>query len=122
MEQKEHLIELAKEKGFESKFDIVVKGFTNLDVKKIKEYLNNYGHYLWMCELQKWLRDKHNLFIHISAYSQENTNDLIWDVAFDYEIITFNKGNYELLNIEDKIISYEKALESGLFEALKLIS
>ena len=99
---KEQLIELAHKKEFISRDRLII--------------VNDSYYYLWMCELQKWLREKYNIHISID-----------WNVDL--------KGNYcFMIDKEDKFCvydgyknnnyfdSYEKCLEFALFKALKLIN
>lgn len=95
------LIKLSKKKGFETKYP---------------ELEDNY---LWMCELHKWLMNIHH--IHIDPiYAGDNKhyvriNFLNGNNKEDFLII---KGNQ---NYHKVFYGYGKALEGGLFEALKLI-
>ena len=90
------LVQLSKEKGFMSRDKLI--GVTG-DYK-----------YLWMCELQKWLRDVHNIEIAVQWFD----NCYIKAVAKK----PFKANTYRVEGIE----SYEEALEAGLQEALNLIS
>lgn len=78
------------------------KGFTPINNKYI----------LW--EGQKWLREKHSIYIIISS---ENNSLFLPDDKFGYAI-KFNRG-YDAKNPEFKL--YEQALEEALLQALKLI-
>lgn len=64
--------------------------------------------------VQKWLREKQNLHIEIS-YS--------YDKYWNYDILTI--PNHDLVGLSDRPFirykTYEKALEAGIQEALKLI-
>ena len=99
------LIASAKEKGFES--HIIGK---SVEAK----YSNKDFYHLWMCELQKWLREKHN--IHISIWYNNLTEkwrvDYIIDILLDEEYYCDKDREQN---------TYEEALEEGLKEALKLI-
>jgi predicted patatin/cPLA2 family phospholipase len=101
------LLQLSKEKGFISRDNLIE---VNSDYK-----------YLWMCELQKWLREVHRIDVQVlrnkpgydeykvEIYKTDNTNSYIhfWIKEEDY-IKWFE--------------SYEDALEEGLFEALNLVN
>jgi len=100
------LIASAKEKGFES--HIIGK---SVEAK----YSNKDFYYLWMCELQKWLREEYKIDIWITDRSDMHQNGYgIVISGNDFESIELNEymavGTY-----------YEEALEEGLKEALKLI-
>lgn len=58
--------------------------------------------------LQKWLREKYNIHIHIMK-------------AFEADWFFLNVNGYDTDYNEKSIKTYEKALEKGLQEALKLI-
>jgi len=80
--------------------------------------------------LQKWLREVHNCFIDILPHRDgdsknkqwKNKEDVFWTVEVDYYGKNFE---IELTDYSDFIQhfnkTYEKALEKGLQEALKLI-
>ena len=64
--------------------------------------------------LQKWLREKHKLIVIVSyQYEPDST-------SYSYWIYKENKP-LPLNQWIDDLYTYEEALESGLFEALKLI-
>jgi len=63
-------------------------------------------------QLQKWLRDEHNLHIAIGNGDISNT--------WNYEIYTIGKIDINK-STDFKFKTYEDALEAGLLEALKLI-
>lgn len=96
------LIKLSKEKGFMSK-DNLTGIFPSY-------------YYLWMCELQQWLRDEHNWFLGI-----------VCEYRFDYHGYNIDNAEIDLYeaveigNSQFRYDSYEKALEAGLLESLKLI-
>ena len=78
--------------------------------------------YLWMCELQKWLREKHNSIVEIVYSKQDYTSPIKFESTVDY----FTKElEYEITTEpefrSEKFLKYEDALEIGLFNALKLI-
>ena len=93
------LIQLSREKGFMSK-DKLIK--VNVDYK-----------YLWMCELQKWLREKHNLFISITHRIQGNIDSFLVDYSY-------NGNNGQWNNIY--YTTYEECLENAIVEYLHRIS
>lgn len=98
---KEQLIKLAKEKGFISNIHKAISMQTN----------DSLYEYLWMCELQKWLRDEHD--IHVTAdrveFLETSEKGYMW--------IIYNQKH----NAGEELTTYEVALEKGLLEALKLI-
>jgi hypothetical protein len=111
----ESTFKLAREKGFESK--VIGKSVCS-------KYSKNPYEYLWLCELQKWIREIHDIHIEISVVGDSRT------YHYEYTIIISNdrdyndeycfdsaKRNYN--NNEYK--TYEAALNDGLYEAVKLI-
>lgn len=85
--------------------------------------------YLWMCELQKWLRDKHNCIIEVLFHSDEyykdcfdNKNDILYQVTIDYygEFFQLKQTEHSDYN-ETHLSSYEEGLEIGVYKALNLI-
>ena len=98
------LIQLSREKGFISKDNLIT--------------VDASYYYLWMCELQKWLREVHSIDVLI-----EGNRDLIKRYNINF-LNSNNNTQFFLLNQENKIrhfSNYEEALEIGLQEALKLI-
>lgn len=65
--------------------------------------------------LQKWLREKHRIYVESLMYIEES--------LYKFEFLIKTDRNYELYieKEENNFSSYEKALEGGLFESLKLI-
>ncbi len=100
--KKQELIKLATDKGFTSK--IIGKSVDNKSIEKD-------FYYLWMCELQKWLRDTHNIDIIIKPW----TGDNIGEKNYAADIYLFGTRTYKKLKREK---TYELALEEGLFQAL----
>lgn len=108
---------LAKEKGFISRDKLVTVN---------KEY-----YYLWMCELQKWLRDVHKINLYIS-YEVIDDSEVayVWNIIIDIPEGTGRKKDSwdfikRISSFSEKYMmwykNYEEALEAGLQEALKLI-
>lgn len=94
---KEQLIQLAKDKGFISL--VIGKSVT-------AKYSNNPYYYLWLCELQKWLREKHHRHINIRHLGSNF-------------FVTLSGGEH--VNLGNQFRYYEEALEKGLQEQLKKI-
>lgn len=86
--ERQELIKLATDKGFTSK--VIGKSVDNKSTEKD-------FYYLWMCELQKWLRDVHR--IHVSPLADYDKKDITYNTYWN---------------------SYELALEEGLFQALSI--
>ena len=110
---KEELIQLAKEKRF-------ISGIIGKSVESKHSTKDFY--YLWMCELQKWLREEHNW--HIIIFTDDG--DLEYDnVRYYFEvryiIPSFKEEDKDSLVSEEGYKTYELALEVALLEALQLI-
>lgn len=88
------IIQLSRDKGFISRDNLI---------KVNEEY-----YYLWLCELQKWFRDEHNIYVQIFR-NEDGYNKYTWRI--DHPLRTHNKWRD----------TYEESLEDGLFETLKLI-
>ena len=95
---KEQLINLSREKGFMNRDNLVTV------------YDSYYP--LWMCELQKWLREVHKLIILIELNGGKDT--------FGF-FIRNNHEEHRWVRTNDVYATYELALESALLEALNLI-
>lgn len=59
--------------------------------------------------LQKWLREAHKIYVLVDMGTYR---DYHWKYFDDKNPFTYSKGTFE---------SYEKALEAGLYQALKLL-
>lgn len=116
---KEQLINLSREKGFMSRDSLVTV------------YDSYYP--LWMCELQKWTREVH--YIYITVVKQTLGSDE-WGFAYEISYLpkefedakrrcphfinidSFHGGGASYAGAWD---TYEEALENGLLKALNLI-
>lgn len=113
------LIELAKEKGFKSSYLIEPTLGYILNLKETqKKDLYEMLDYFILCELQKWLIDKHNIIVEPLVNYQYNPNIDI--LGYFYGIVIQGK---EWTNYSKRLIGQtrEEALKQGLTEALKLI-
>ena len=98
------LITLATEKGFKSviQFSAYIGDNQIIKFERLK-------YYLWLCELQKWLRDVHN--IHIVIWHNTSTNKHRVDfITLVDETIIDNMGEFN---------SYEVALHTSLLKVLE---
>ena len=131
------IAKLAKEKGFKTK--TVTTGFTNdylLGGKNVM--INNTCILLWMSELQKWLREKHQIIVDVSLdffnsytkesikyfptfYTYSNNKKRFWIYTDYINSDECTKKMQEEMPIFQNYSTYEEALEIGLQEALKLI-
>lgn len=99
---KTKLIELTKEVGFESEM---------FEISTILSLNTKLSYYLWMCELQKWCRDKYSKHITIFSSSQES-----WMFRITIPHQKLEDGKYG-----EDFYTYEQALEEGLYQTLLLI-
>jgi hypothetical protein len=103
---KKELIELAKEKGFESITSIVYQ------IADVENDNPDLFYYLWCCELQKWLIEKYFIYVDISFLEQ---------CGWKWQIIPLREQSAYLGFYDRSLESDTFALEGGLFKALKLI-
>ena len=94
------LIEQARLKGFIPDFDTI--------------------DFIRMAELQKWLREKHNIFITIKMEANWRPNAIVGYKGFVFSLSSKNQG-YNIVTGLVMELTYEKALEEALKESLKLI-
>lgn len=95
------LTKLSKEKGFLSKDNLI--------------NINNSYYYLWLCELQKWLREVHKIVVESIVFDK----GFLENDKFCYQWRVYDNTEDWFTGLEFK--TYEEALEVGLQEALKLI-
>jgi len=110
---KKQLIQLSKDKGFESKFlyDFPYVYTPNEDLR----------YALWMSELQKWIRDNYDIHINPTPYL-ESTVPEDTEVTGYYVGDIYDSQGKELCWIIDwNYGTQEEALETGLFHVIKLI-
>jgi hypothetical protein len=113
MKDKSILSKLAKEKGF----------ISNIIGKSVEsKYSTKDFYYLWMCELQKWLRENHKIHILIYVNNDNEGNEpIVWSYAYNSRfdnVLHDDSFNYIT---DEEFNSYEEALEEGLEQALTLI-
>ena len=115
----QELAKLAKEKGF--KTHTVTTGYTFTYLLGGKNIMiNETCIYLFLCEIQKWLREVHKIDIMILPWENTENNT----VSYQYFVLNnFDENKYDDSYVEEKNYdTYEKSLEIGLQEALKLIN
>jgi len=94
--------EKAKEKGFVSKDNLLG--------------VNKSYYFLWLCELQKWLREEHDIHVWVTA-----PTDGFYDACVFRDKTNYYRKFDDFTTNETDFTTYESAFEDGLFEALKLI-
>lgn len=105
LEEIKNMVNLSKTKGFESK----VIGKSVFNKTSEKDF-----YYLWLCELQRWLREEHSYFIYITP-----TLNSVSETEYKFTIYRLS-DKFRLLPSGEKN-TYVKALEKGLFKSLELI-
>ncbi len=117
---KQQLITLSKKLGFKSNIKLIHGNYKPVDGGEVSNLL----YYLWLCELQKWLRENYEIHVEIKL-----TDDTLC-FHYEYVLVTSNDRYYNDEDMIDwakrhwsnkKYDTYEKALEEGLLESLKLI-
>jgi len=101
MKIKNELIGKAYDLNFKSYFGLMIS-------------LNENCYHLWMCDLQKWLREVHNLDVIPNHYGGINFPNTCYNCYINKHLNTESK-------LTQVYNTYEEALEQGLLEALKLI-
>ena len=108
------IAKLAKDKGFTT--HTITTKFTNDYLLGGKNMIiNETCILLWMCELQKWLREVYNIILIVAPiHETEEIKSLIkyWYYILDVEDVSDDEVFYS---------TWEEALEDGLQESLKLI-
>lgn len=104
---KDELMKLSQDKGFLSR-----DAYVNVTLSY---------YYLWMCELQQWLREKHNILVTIDCDPD------VYNGKINYITSVRNcNRNSDALGVRiahgfSMFQYYETALEQGLFVGLNLI-
>jgi hypothetical protein len=109
MINKDRLIEQAKNLGFISEF-LCNKPYKYNSKEKLRWLF-------WMCELQQWFRNKHNIYIEI-LFDQTSTPKFCFEICKYKDFMIFEK-----VKVEEWYLyrTYEECLEESLKESLKLI-
>lgn len=110
---------LAKEKGFDIPCNLKYFEDVNGDFEKatykdsVHDHVKTIYNRPTQSLLQKWLREVHNIHINIS--------DLHLSKGWRQQVYNMEKGHYKGAAAGFNYETYEKALEIGLQNALKLI-
>jgi hypothetical protein len=121
----EKLIEIAKiaeEKGF--KPHSVSTNYTNKYLLGGKNFfINDTCMFLWLCEVQKWLRDIHNVdvepYLVLMTSNDREIEQQPENKEYSYKLTI--KGISQFVSGSKLASTYEKGLEIGIQETLKLI-
>ena len=114
---------LAKEKGFDWPCNLHYSCKTkelNSSKQELTQKSLRAGEFLAPAQslLQKWLREKHNIYAEVEVFNKESNIfkfSLLVVIVDKHGFLSGRKGEIELCD------SYEISLEKGLQEALKLI-
>lgn len=116
----EEITLLARDKGFEAK-----SGSTKIRMQfylKMREsqsfFENELCDYLLLAEMQKWLRDKHNIFSEVLCGEYNNVSKIRFESCVFSDLYENEDEEFLEKNIFD---SYELAMIDSLKEAFKLI-
>ena len=77
-----------------------------------------YEHFLHLCELQKWLREQHNIHVNPIPYYESVDNEITG--YYMGEIVRTVHGEKIYLG-DDNYASYEEALEAGLIKVMETV-
>ena len=73
-------------------------------------------YYLWLCQLQKWIREEYRIYIEILSYNDEEVGQTLWEnEIIDVEDDWNEFSDYTYYH------DYEEALESGIYEVLTIL-
>ena len=111
---KDEIIKLANEKGFESKR---LEAFLTVCIAR-KDRDSDHFYYLYLCEVQKWLIDDHEIYV-VSLPSFAYWTFKIIDVQCNPEK-EIERPPYKDVSAFD-YDSRDQSLEAGILEAFKLI-
>ena len=107
---KEELIQLAEHKGFAPLISHelhIIKNLSSIGDEDV--------YYIFLCELQKWLREKHGIHVEIKL-------DIILNPPFFSKRIIRLSGCASETGLHSyEFKTHEQALEHGLLEGLKLL-
>lgn len=117
----EEIAFLAREKGFEAK--TLSTKFTinaHLGINKSKTFLiNETCDYLLLAEMQKWLREKHQIYSEVHSIDCTDINRMRFHSNVFSEL--YDEEWNDDINEEDMFDTYELAIIDSLKAAFKLI-
>lgn len=90
-----------------------IKGFISRD-NLIKP--NSSYYFLWLCEVQRWLREEKNIYIVIEVYTNED------GTGIEYEYVNYtDRIDDEIDHGDGPFDKYDDALETACINALMLL-
>jgi hypothetical protein len=115
------LANLARKRGFEAK-TLPTKYTMNslLGINNSKEFLiNDMCQYLLLCEMQRWLREKHDIFCEIHSIDYSD----IFKIRFQSCVLSslYKEEWDDSIEEDDVFDTYELALFDSIQEAFKLV-
>lgn len=102
------VFQLAQDKGYKFNGVDVMTILLRLKIISLKQRKRET--YLYLCEIQKWLRDEHEIRLKEGQPAAENKT-----------IFTLYKKHHKLTSITASGNTYEEALLQGIAEALNLL-
>ena len=112
-EKVKNIAKTVKQKGFKSQIQVVHDNLKSLDNGKTEKLL----YYLWLCEVQNWLREFHNIIVWSQPTIMDTELERGIDITYSYFVFEYAMFIAEKSDLK----TYEEALELGIEEALKLI-
>jgi hypothetical protein len=116
----EEIVLLAKDKGFEAKTmstKFTMCGYLGINKANLS-IINDTCDYLLLAEMQKWLRDKHDIFSEVLCGEYNNISKIRFESCVFSDLFESEDEEFQEENIFD---SYELAMVDSLKEAFKLI-
>jgi hypothetical protein len=116
----EEIVLLAKDKGFEAKTmstKFTMCGYLGINKANLS-IINDTCDYLLLAEMQKWLRDKHDIFSEVLCGEYNNISKIRFESCVFSDLFESEDEDFQEENIFD---SYELAMVDSLKEAFKLI-
>lgn len=116
----EEIVLLAKDKGFEAKSaSTKLRMQFYLRLRESQSFMENeLCDYLLLAEMQKWLRDKHDIFSEVLCGEYNNISKIRFESCVFSDLFESEDEDFQEENIFD---SYELAMVDSLKEAFKLI-
>jgi hypothetical protein len=115
----EEIVLLAKDKGFEAKTmstKFTMCGYLGINKANLS-IINDTCDYLLLAEMQKWLREKHNVFCEVQSVNYTDINRMRFESCVYSEL--YEDEYTDDIDEKDVFDTYELALLDALSDALK---
>ena len=123
----QELAKLAEEKGF--KPHSVSTNYTNKYLLGGKNFfINDTCIFLWLCEVQKWLREVHGIYVNSEHDLNPKGDGILYHTNWGFINAPTSEPRNTWYRVgggyseNEEFKTYEAALEIGVQEALKLIN